>query len=91
MNHAQAIREIMVLNNITLAELGRRAWLSSHVAVLHRIQSKTGRLDTILELLEAMGYEIVVRPATEGDLPEGEYALRFRDYPSIDIKKDELL
>lgn len=91
MNHAQAIREIMVLNNITLAELAQRAWLSSHVAVLHRIQSKTGRLDTILELLEAMGYEIVVRPATEGDLPEGEYALRFRDYPSIDIKKDELV
>lgn len=90
MNHAQAIREIMVLRNITLEKLGE--WLGmTHVGVLHRIQSKTGRLDTTLQLLEAMGYEIVVRPATDGDLPEGEYALRFRDYPSIDVKKDELL
>ena len=90
MNHAQAIREIMVLNDITLDELGKQLG-RSHVAVIHRIQSKTGRLDTILQLLEAMGYEIVVRPATDGDLPEGEYALRFRDYPSNDVKKDELL
>lgn len=90
MNHTQAIREIMILRNITLEELGQRLGMS-HVGVLHRITSKTGRLDTTLQLLEAMDYEIVVRPWTEGDLPEGEYALRFKDYPSINVKKDDLL
>lgn len=89
MNHTQAIREIMVLRNISLVELGERLGIS-HVGVLHRITSKTGRLDTTLQILEALGYEIVVRPWTEGDLPEGEYALRHKDYPSINIKKDDL-
>ena len=90
MNHTQAIREIMVLRNTTLAELGERLGMS-HVGVLHRITSKTGRLDTTLQILEAMGYEIVVRPGTKGDLPEGEYALRYRDYTGVVSKKDELL
>ena len=90
MNHTQAIREIMVLRNTTLAELGERLGMS-HVGVLHRITSKTGRLDTTLQILEAMGYEIVVRPWTKGDLPEGEYALRYRDYTGVVSKKDELL
>ena len=90
MNHPQAIREIMVLTNVSLVELGKRLGMT-HVGVLHRINSQTGRIDTTLEMLEAMGYEIVVRPRTEGDLPEGEYALQFGDYPSIPVKGDELL
>ena len=81
MNHTQAIREIMILRNVTLAELGNRLGMS-HVGVIHRITSKAGRIDTILQILEALGYEIVVRPWTEGELPEGEYALRSRDYPT---------
>ena len=90
MNHTQAIREIMILNNVTLVELGERLGIT-HVGALHRINSQTGRIDTTLEMLEAMGYEIVVRPQTEGDLPEGEYALRHRDYPSVPVKGDMLL
>lgn len=90
MNHTQAIREIMILNNVSLVELGERLGMT-HVGVLHRINSQTGRIDTTLQMLEAMGYEIVVRPLTEGDLPEGEYALRPRDYPSVQVKRDDLL
>lgn len=90
MNHTQAIREIMILNNVSLIDLGKRLGMT-HVGILHRINSQTGRLDTTLQILEAMGYEIVVRPMTEGDLPEGEYALRPRDYPSVQVKRDELL
>ena len=90
MNHTQATREIMILNNVSLGELGKRLGMT-HVGVLHRINSQTGRIDTTLEMLEAMGYEIAVRPRTEGDLPEGEYALRFGDYPSVPTKGDDLL
>ena len=85
MNHTQAIREIMILNNVSLVELGERLGMT-HVGALHRIESQTGRLDTTLQILEAMGYEIVVRPCTDGDLPEGEYALRPMDYPSSKVK-----
>lgn len=90
MNHSEAIREIMVRHNISLVELGKRLGIT-HAGVTNRLNSQTGLLDTTLQMLEAMGYEIVVRPRTEGDLPEGEYILRFRDYPHIKSKKDELL
>ncbi len=90
MNHTQALREILFLNNVNLVELGKRLGLT-HVGVLHRINSQTGKLDTTLQMLEAVGYEIVIRPRTEGNLQEGEYALRFRDYPSIKTKRDEWL
>ena len=82
MNHTQAIREIMVLQKITLEKLGEGLGIS-HVGVLHRITSKTGRLDTTLQIFEALGYEVVVRPLTEGDLPEGEYAIRPCDYQAM--------
>ena len=90
MNHTQAIREIMVLQNTTLAELGERLGMS-HVGVLHRITSKQGRLDTILQVLEALGYEVVVRPWTTEDPLEGEYIIRHQDYTRTPLKKDELL
>ena len=90
MNHIQAIREIMILQNATLTELGERLGMS-HVAVLHRITSKQGRLDTILQILEALGYEAVVRPWTTEDPLEGEYIIRHRDYTGTPLKKDELL
>ena len=90
MNHTQAIREIMVLQNTTLAELGERLGMS-HVGVLHRITSKQGRLDTILQILEELGYEAVVRPQTTKDPFEGEYIIRHRDYISTSLKKDDLL
>lgn len=80
MHHTQAIKEIMILQDVTLVELSRRLGLGSHVAVSNRINSKCGRLDTMVEILAAMGYEVIVRPRLEGNLPEGEYALRRKDY-----------
>ena len=80
MHHTEILREIMVLNNVTTVELGEKLGMT-HVGVLHRINAQTGGLHAILQILEAMGYEIIIRPRTSGDLPEGEYTLRSMDYP----------
>lgn len=90
MNHTQAIREIMILNEVSLVDLAKHFGIT-HVGVMNRINTKGGRVETILQILEAMGYEMVIRPQTEGEQPEGEYALRPRDYPSVKVKRDELL
>ena len=82
MHHTQALQEIMIINNITTVALGKRLGMT-HVGVLHRMKSKTGGLRATLQMVEAMGYEIVIRPRTDGDLPEGEYALRPTDYSFV--------
>ena len=82
--------KIMILEGMTFTELGRRLGLH-YVGVITRVGSKKGQLIPILQILETLGYEIVVRPMTKGNLPEGEYALRFKDYPNIPQKRDEVL
>lgn len=79
MHHSEILREIMVLNGVTQVELGERFGMS-HVAIIKRINTKAGGIKSILQMLEAMDYEMVIRPRTSGDLPEGEYALRPMDY-----------
>lgn len=79
MHHSEIFREIMVLNDITTLEMAEHFGIT-HVAILNRIKSKAGGLRTLLQMVEYMGYEIVIRPRTSGDLPEGEYALRPTDY-----------
>lgn len=79
MHHSDILREIMILNDVTQAALAKKLGMSK-TGVLHLLDTKTGGIKTVLQALTAMNYEIVLRPRTNGTLPEGEYVPRPMDY-----------
>jgi len=80
MHHNDVLRELMIQKDISVSEMARRLKHNNHVNVMHSLQCKDAQFDKLLDLLEAMDYELVIRRKREGNLPDGEYALRRADY-----------
>lgn len=79
MNHAAVIKALMSETGATQTDLAKQIGAKTQSVVAERIRYKTIGLKPFLELLDAMGYEIVVRES-HGEYKEGEYPIRLVDY-----------
>ena len=80
MKHTEIIKTIMKKNGVLQEELGHNLGLAGSAAVSRRINRKNGTMMGIVDILDALGYEIVIRPAEKSPLAENEYVLHSRDY-----------
>lgn len=79
MTHTEAIKCILKRSGMTQDEIAEQIG-SSRTAVTMRVNRKTTCFCNILEILDAMGYEMVATPKNCPPLPEDAYALRKEDY-----------
>lgn len=70
----------MILKDISASELAKRLKKNSHVTILNSLQVRDASFENLIEILGELDYELVIRRKREGNLPDGEYALRRADY-----------
>ena len=80
MNHTEALKCILKRTGLTQSEITKRLGFRSHGTVRMRMNRKTVRLYNIVELLDAMGYEMVAMPKNCPPLPEDTFVIRWEDY-----------
>jgi hypothetical protein len=78
--HTEAITEIHKRKKLTQLAVARMLQLNSRGSIVARIKNKGVRLCTLVELLDVLGYEMVVQPKTGETLPEGVYKIAVSDY-----------
>jgi transcriptional regulator with XRE-family HTH domain len=81
MNHTEALKCILKRTGLSQKKVADRLGLRSGTTVSMRMNRETVRLYNIVELLDAMGYEMVAMPKNCPPLPEDAYAIRREDYP----------
>ena len=84
MKHTEIIKAIMRKEGVTLAELALATGMAGPSGVGRRINRKNGTIMQTVDILDALGYEMVIRPATKEPLAENEYVLHSRDYEDED-------
>ena len=80
MNHTEALKSILKRTGLTQSDIAERLGVRSRTTVSMRMSRETVRLYNIVELLDAMGYEMVAMPKNCPPLPEDAYAIRREDY-----------
>lgn len=80
MNHTEALKRILKQTGLTQSDVAERLGLRSRTTVSMRMNRQTARLYNVLEVLDAMGYEMVAMPKNCPPLPEDAYALSKEDY-----------
>ena len=80
MTHTEAITKIRKQKKLSLAKIAKILQCSSEYTVRARIITNGVRLASLLELLDVLGYEMVVQPKTGETPPEGVYHISASDY-----------
>lgn len=80
MKHTEAIKMIMIEKKITQKDAAIELGLKSNATLSERINHKNISAKNLTEILDILGYELVIQPKTEGDRPDGQYVLERADY-----------
>ena len=80
MTHTEAMTEILKQKKLTLVDVAKILQFNSPNSVAARIKTKGVRLNSLVELLDVLGYEMVVQPKTGETPPEGVYHIAASDY-----------
>ena len=72
MRASEIIKSAMKESRITQEQLRDIMGLNHQSAVSVRINSPNPKLDTLIEVLDAIGYELVIQPKKRGRRPEGQ-------------------
>ena len=79
MNHTEVIKTVLSNAGASQADVAKQIGAKSRAVVSERINHTNIGIKALLELLEAVGYEIVVREFS-GEYKDGEYPIRLSDY-----------
>ena len=79
MKHPEAIKAVFADTGARQKDVAEWIGAKSQSVVSERINQKNISVKALLEILGAVGYEIVVRKAG-GDYQDGEYPIRLVDY-----------
>lgn len=79
MNHTEVIKAVMADTGATQSDLAKQIGAKSQSVISERINHKNISIKALLELLDAVGYEVVVRESY-GEYKPGEYPIRLVDY-----------
>ena len=80
MNHSDAVKAVLKCVGRTEEQLTAEFGFRSNRTISMRINRKSARLDSILEILDACGYEMVAMPKSGLRLPEDTFVLCEEDY-----------
>ena len=84
MKHTEIIRDIMKKKHITQAALAERMGFCGPSSVSLRLTTrKKGTIMNTVDMLEALDYEMVIRPVSNEPLGPNEYLLHSSDYEEI--------
>ena len=84
MKHTEIIKAIMRKEGVTLADIALAIGKAGPSGVSRIINRKNGTIMQTVDILDALGYEMVIRPTKKENLAENEYVLYFRDYEGED-------
>ena len=87
MHHCDIIKELMIIKDVSLVELARRLNLNSHAVIWSRLKGTKTDVDKVIEMLDGLDYELVIRRKREGNPPDGEYVLRRADYQESEAEQ----
>lgn len=75
MNEIEVIKDIMCTSTpkVTLDVLRDRLGYKTISGVSERLKGKSIKVDTFVNFLDALGYEVIVQPKTARDPKEGSY------------------
>ncbi len=76
MKHPTVIKLIMRRYKVTNKHLNKKLGMSDESA----LYSETLRIDHMVTILDALGYQLVFRPKGNETLPEWSYPIRWSDY-----------
>ena len=78
--HTEAITKIRKQKKLTMSDVAGMLQLNSRGSVEARVKNKGVRLCSLVELLDVLGYEMVVQPKAGETPPEGVYHIAASDY-----------
>ena len=84
MKHTEIIKAIMRKEGVTLADIALAIGKAGPSGVSRIVNRKNGTIMQTVDILDALGYEMVIRPTKKENLAENEYVLYFRDYEGED-------
>jgi len=75
-----AIKDIMKKRGVTQNELKEKLGYRTQSAIAERLKQKSIGVDKAFEMLDAMGYEIIIQPkSTRGKRATGSYVITKED------------
>lgn len=75
MKIGEAIKLAMKNQKTTQQQLAERIGASSQSVIAQRLRMDNLSVDTVLEMLDAIGYEIVIQEKRRGRRPEGQIVI----------------
>lgn len=72
MKISDAIKIAMKNQKTTQAQLAKRIGASSQSVIAQRLRMNNLSVDTVIEMLDAIGYEMVIQEKKRGRRPEGQ-------------------
>ena len=78
MNHTRVMKSVLLENEVKQSDLVKQLGLSSAV-ISSRINHENISVKAFLEMLDVLGYELVVRKLND-EYKRGEYPIRLADY-----------
>ena len=80
MKHPMIIKMIMRRYRVTSKYISKKLGMKDGPSLSADICSETLRIDHMVTILDALGYQLVFRPKGSGPLPEWSYPIRWSDY-----------
>ena len=75
MKVGQAIKQAMKATHTTQIQMKDRIGVKSQTVVSMRLSSDGVSISNVLEMLDAIGYELVIQPKRPGRRPEGQFVI----------------
>lgn len=72
MKISDAIKTAMKNQKTTQVQLAKRIGASSQSVIAQRLRMNNLSVDTVIEMLDAIGYEMVIQEKKRGRRPEGQ-------------------
>lgn len=79
MKHTEAIKSAMIKTGVSQKDIVEQLGVKQ-TTVSERINYKNISAKHLTEILDILGYELVIQPKVEGDRPDGQYVLERADY-----------
>lgn len=75
MKIAEALKQAMKTQKTTQTQLAERIGAKSQSVIAQRLRMDNLTVDTVLEMLDAIGYELVIQEKKRGRRPEGQFVI----------------
>lgn len=75
MNICEAIKKAMKLQKTTQAQMAERVGASSQSVVAQRLRMDNLSVNTVIEMLDSIGYEMIIQEKKPGRRADGQFPI----------------